>query len=128
MHVADASAPRLICAAPDAARAARLGEFLTAALPSVTVDVRIEHGVPRIADVSEAAAGPALIEVLERATAALSRLDRASEFRHSLNNPLAALLAEAQLLEMDAESGEQRAAASRIVGLCRRMVALLRDG
>lgn len=128
MHVPDAAAPRLICAAPDAARAARLGEFLTAALPSVTIDVLIERGVPRIADDSEVAAGPALLEALERATAALSRLDRAAEYRHSLNNPLAALLAEAQLLEMDAESGEQRDAASRIVVLCRRMVALLRDG
>jgi signal transduction histidine kinase len=48
--------------------------------------------------------------------------------QHQLNNPLAALLAEAQLLGMEPEQGaEQRAAAARITELTRRVIALVRD-
>ncbi len=48
--------------------------------------------------------------------------------QHQLNNPLAALLAEAQLLGMEPELGaEQRAAAARITELTRRVIALVRD-
>jgi signal transduction histidine kinase len=48
--------------------------------------------------------------------------------QHQLNNPLAALLAEAQLLGMEPEMGaEQRAAAARITELTRRVIALVRD-
>lgn len=47
--------------------------------------------------------------------------------QHQLNNPLAALLAEAQLLGMDPKlAAEQRAAADRITELTRRVVALVR--
>jgi signal transduction histidine kinase len=48
--------------------------------------------------------------------------------QHQLNNPLAALLAEAQLMNMEPELGaEQRAAAARITELTRRVIALVRD-
>jgi signal transduction histidine kinase len=48
--------------------------------------------------------------------------------QHQLNNPLAALLAEAQLLGMEPELGaEQRAAAARITELTRRVIALVRE-
>lgn len=48
--------------------------------------------------------------------------------QHQLNNPLAALLAEAQLLEMEPTLGaEQRAATVRITELTRRVIALVRD-
>ena len=46
--------------------------------------------------------------------------------QHELNNPLTALLAEAQLLELEPLSTEQRAAASRIVELARRIAAVVR--
>jgi signal transduction histidine kinase len=47
--------------------------------------------------------------------------------QHQLNNPLAALLAEAQLLGMEPTLGaEQRAAALRITELTRRVIALVR--
>jgi len=51
----------------------------------------------------------------------------ALELRHNLNNPLSALLAEAQLLALEPLAPEQRAAVERIVDLCRRTVALLRE-
>ena len=51
----------------------------------------------------------------------------ALSLQHAINNPLTALLAEAQLLEMDLEDGEQRAAVGRIVELCRRTIAVARQ-
>lgn len=50
----------------------------------------------------------------------------ANELRHALNNPLAALLAEAQLLELEEITDEQRRSVARMVELCRRMVAIVR--
>jgi signal transduction histidine kinase len=46
--------------------------------------------------------------------------------QHTLNNPLTALLAEAQLLEMEHLSPEQREAVERIVEMCRRTVDAVR--
>jgi signal transduction histidine kinase len=46
--------------------------------------------------------------------------------RHALNNPLAALLAEAQLLEMEALPEEHLGAVRRILELCRRVIGLVR--
>ncbi|HKG91639.1 MAG TPA: histidine kinase dimerization/phospho-acceptor domain-containing protein [Gemmatimonadaceae bacterium] len=47
--------------------------------------------------------------------------------RHALNNPLAGLLAEAQLLEMESLPDEQHQAVRRIVELCRRTIAVARQ-
>ena len=46
--------------------------------------------------------------------------------QHSINNPLAALLAEAQLLEMEELTKEQHDSVERMIELCRRIVALVR--
>ena len=52
----------------------------------------------------------------------------AARVQHELNNPLAALLAEAQLLGMDATLAEEhRIAVERIVELTRRIVTTVRD-
>jgi signal transduction histidine kinase len=48
-------------------------------------------------------------------------------FQHSLNNPLAGILAEAQLMQLDPLPPEQRAALDRIVALCRRIIDLGRS-
>jgi len=51
-----------------------------------------------------------------------------SRVQHRLNNPLAALLAETQLLGMDQTLGlEQQEAVERVVDLVRRVIALVRD-
>jgi nitrogen-specific signal transduction histidine kinase len=50
----------------------------------------------------------------------------ALDLRHALNNPLAALMAEAQLLAMEPLQPEHRAAVDRIIDLCRRTVNLIR--
>jgi signal transduction histidine kinase len=46
--------------------------------------------------------------------------------QHDLNNPLTAMLAEAQLLQLEAVGEEHRAAAGRIVALARRIAAVVR--
>ena len=51
----------------------------------------------------------------------------ALELRHDISNPLAALLAEAQLLALEPLAPEHQAAVGRMVDLCRRTVALLRE-
>jgi len=51
----------------------------------------------------------------------------ALDMRHQINNPLAALLAEAQLLALEPLAPDQRAAAQRIVELSRRLAAILRE-
>ena len=48
--------------------------------------------------------------------------------QHQLNNPLAALLAESQLLAADPElAGEQAEAVDRMIAIVRRIIALVRD-
>ena len=46
---------------------------------------------------------------------------------HTLNNPLAALLAELQLLEMEELSVAQRESVGRMVTLCRRVIKIVRE-
>lgn len=46
--------------------------------------------------------------------------------RHALNNPLTAILAEAQLLQLEPLADEHQAAVERIVEQCRRLVAITR--
>lgn len=47
--------------------------------------------------------------------------------QHSLNNPLAALLAELQLLELEDLSPEHREAVERAIGLTRRVIGIVRE-
>lgn len=46
---------------------------------------------------------------------------------HSLNNPLAGLLAELQLLELEDLPPEHRASVERAIELCRRIVRIVRE-
>jgi signal transduction histidine kinase len=50
--------------------------------------------------------------------------DAVGQVQHEMNNPLAALLAESQLLELDPTlTAEQRESVKRIVELARRVIA-----
>ena len=93
---------------------ARLGAALTGAF--------IAALGPRSADQDTAP----LLAHLDRTRQLLSAGEIAIGLQHSMNNPLAAILAESQLLEMDDLSPEQREAVARIVALCRRMTAVVR--
>jgi signal transduction histidine kinase len=63
---------------------------------------------------------------LRRVRAQIALADSARMVQHALNNPLTALLAEAQLLELEPLAPEARAAAARLVELARRVVAAAR--
>lgn len=47
--------------------------------------------------------------------------------QHSLNNPLTALLAELQLLEMEELSESHRGSVERSLLLCRRLIRIVRE-
>ena len=69
---------------------------------------------------------PALLE-LRRMQQLVAAGEMTSRLQHALNNPLTALMAEAQLLEMEPLGDEQRQAVSRMVELCRRLVGIVRQ-
>jgi signal transduction histidine kinase len=63
---------------------------------------------------------------LRRVRAQIALAESARMVQHALNNPLTALLAEAQLLELEPLEAEARAAAARLVELARRVAAAAR--
>ena len=64
---------------------------------------------------------------LARARRVFAAGQAALSLRHAINNPLAALMAEAQLLQMEELDGEQRGSVDRMVELCRRISVLVRQ-
>lgn len=63
---------------------------------------------------------------LRRVRSHLALGESASALQHAFNNPLTALLAEAQLLELEPLADEHRAAVVRVLTLARRLVVLSR--
>jgi hypothetical protein len=105
-----------------AVRAALDGVVARAGIGAVAVGEL--HGTA--ADAVEPA--PTAAVELERLRQAAALGGVAVHWRHTLNNSLAALLAEAQLLGMESQRGEAREGIERIIALCRRMIIVLRDG
>jgi signal transduction histidine kinase len=66
------------------------------------------------------------MRALARTRRVLAAGEATLSLQHGINNPLAALLAEAQLLQLEELSPEQRSSTDRMVELCRRIVALVR--
>lgn len=81
--------------------------------------------VAGLADALHDAESP-FAESVRRARRLVAAGELALRLQHSLNNPLAAILAETQLMQLDATNEDERAALERIVVMCRRMVDLLR--
>jgi signal transduction histidine kinase len=82
--------------------------------------------VPRIAEQIERSQGEHAEQVM-RARRLVAAGEIALRFQHSLNNPLAGILAEAQLMQLDPVPPDQHAALERIVALCRRIIDLGRS-
>jgi signal transduction histidine kinase len=72
------------------------------------------------------AAGQAAVKALRQTQRLIAAGELAMRLQHSLNNPLAALLAEAQLLELEALPPDHRESVQRIIELCRRVVDVVR--
>lgn len=109
-------------------------ELIAQLLPGVDSDRLVrallaERG-PRNAEQAELARYDSDSEVaareLLRVRAQFVLGDASRTLQHAFNNPLTALLAETQLLELEQLPDEHRAAVSRILALCRRLVTLSR--
>jgi signal transduction histidine kinase len=111
-------------AEPDGAARARLGDVavtppdaLAASLPNVMA-AAVARAAARTGDARINAIGQAVDET--RQLVAAGRIAR--RVKHDINNPLAALLAEAQLLELEELGDEAREAVTRIVELTHRVI------
>lgn len=82
--------------------------------------------VPELAEQLAHAGSEHAAQVM-RARRLIAAGEIAMRFQHSLNNPLAGILAEAQLLQLESLPPDQHAALERIVGLCRRIIELGRS-
>ena len=106
---------RLLALAP--ARCVARQDMLTA-LPAALADLSARPDLG-------AELGPIQRE-LRRTQQLVAMGEATSRIQHTLNNPLTALLAEAQLLEMEDLSEDHRAAVKRMIELCRRLVVMVR--
>lgn len=68
-----------------------------------------------------------ILASLRRMQSMLAAGEVASQLQHNLNNPLAALLTEAQLLALEPLSQEHAVSVGRIVELCRRVIEVSRS-
>lgn len=108
---------RIVCIAPDAASADAARRILEAALPGAA-----------IGDLVPAPVGAATTPdgELRRVQRAVAVGERSAHWQHTLNNPLAALLAESQLLAMEPMRPDHQETVQRIVELCRRLIEIVR--
>jgi len=94
-----------------------------ACVPAAEIGLQL---VPRISEQLSHAGSEHAAQVM-RARRLIAAGEIALRFQHSLNNPLAGILAEAQLMQLDPLPAEQHAALERIVVLCRRIIELGRS-
>jgi signal transduction histidine kinase len=93
-------------------------ELATALPPALAQQLELQEAAMR----SPMAAR--LLESLRHLQALVAAGQTAGGLKHKLNNPLAALLAEAQMMELEPLSPEHANAAKRIVDLCRRVISV----
>jgi signal transduction histidine kinase len=92
----------------------------------VAPDELPEQLFPRLAEQMEAAHAPHA-DLVMRARRVVAAGQIALRLQHALNNPIAGLMAEAQLMQFETVTPEQAAALQRMVDLCRRLVELTRS-
>jgi signal transduction histidine kinase len=90
---------------------------LATRLPGVLADV-----LGTQARIQASPEGQRLLAALRRLQAVVAAGQLAARLQHRLNNPLAALLAEAQLLELEALPPDHATSVRRIIELCRRVI------
>lgn len=81
----------------------------------------------RVAGHERQSASPAnALEQLQRTRQLAEAGEIAIRLQHALNNPLTALLAEGQLMELEAETEDQRAVAARMLTQVRRLIEIVK--
>jgi signal transduction histidine kinase len=115
-------------ASSDEASAARLGVRLCSLQGELVTPLAVAvHDALRIDDASgDGAAAVAALRALRQTQRLMAAGELAMRLQHSLNNPLAALLAEAQLLELETLAPDHRDSVERIIELCRRVIEVVR--
>jgi signal transduction histidine kinase len=111
----------------DAASADRFGARYCSL--SGTVVTPLATAIAEAISVRDAGAGPAsasAVRALRQTQRLLAAGELAMRHQHSLNNPLAALLAEAQLLELESLPPDHRESVGRIIEQCRRVIDVVR--
>jgi signal transduction histidine kinase len=98
----------------------RQNELLTPLAVAVTEALHVEDGG------SDGTASAAALKALRQTQRLIAAGELATRLQHSLNNPLAALLAEAQLLELETLPQDHRESVERIIELCRRVIEVVR--
>ncbi len=109
----------LVGAPADAMADAEMGAT-TVATDRIAFDL-----VERIGEQMALASAP-FADQVTRARRLVAAGEIALRLQHALNNPLAGILAESQLMLMDPQTPDQQASLERIVGLCRRMIEMTR--
>ena len=123
--VVDASRPP---SSNDAASATRLGARMCS-LDGQAVSSLAAAVADALQAEDEAGVGPvgaAALRSVRQTQRLIAAGELAMRLQHSLNNPLAALLAEAQLLELEPLPPDHREAVERIIELCRRVIVVVR--
>jgi signal transduction histidine kinase len=92
----------------------------------VSPDVIASQLVPKLAELMAAAAAPYADQVM-RARRLVAAGEIAMGLQHALNNPIAGIMAEAQLMQFEEVPAEQAQALARVVELCRRLIELTRS-
>ncbi|MDF2770963.1 MAG: hypothetical protein K0S86_456 [Geminicoccaceae bacterium] len=103
------------------ARPCSFDTVFSASLGEAVVDALRANGGARLDSPSSLA-----IRALRHNQRLVAAGELAMRLQHSLNNPLAALLAEAQLLELEELAPEHEASVKRIIELTRRVVEVVR--
>jgi len=112
----DASAARL-----GARRCSLDGGILTPLAVAVADALLVDGDAEQATGATQAA-----VKALRQTQRLMAAGELAMRLQHSLNNPLAALLAEAQLLEREPLPPDHRQSVERIIELCRRVVNVVR--
>ena len=86
----------------------------------------IADAIAAYGDGGEATAASTVSRALRQTQRLIAAGELAMRLQHSLNNPLAALLAEAQLLELEALPPDHRESVERIIELARRVIDVVR--
>lgn len=92
-------------------------ENMALVLPSVLTKVLESQAAVKASET-----GRRTLASLRRLQAVVASGQIAARLQHRLNNPLAALLAEAQLLELEALAPDHATSVRRIIELCRRVI------
>lgn len=103
------------------ARACALGDEGLVRLASAVTDAMLAQS-----GAADGGSASHALKSLRQTQRLIAAGELAMRLQHSLNNPLAALLAEAQLLELETLAQDHRESVERIIELCRRVIDVVR--